>query len=171
MALTNFNKTISWNDFNKVPARPPGKSEDAVISATWDIDVPEFAMKGNAIVLGKYTVNVFLVKEKCNVVTDIATGSKSAELLKHEQGHFDIVALGAREFHTKAAGLSAATEDELNAKLKKLREDMTDKTDAVDERYDKATNHSINTDVQQIWNTKINAAKLNPRGTVSDLPL
>ena len=167
MALTNFNKTISWRDFPN--PLPPGRSEDAVISVTWDID-PTYATQGNAVILASYIVNVFLVKDDCAVVTSVANGPKSAELLKHEQGHFDIIALGAREFHSKVAGLTAATEKDLDKKIKDLSDKIGQKADIVDARYDTVTNHSINTQVQQTWNLKIDAAKKNAIGTVDNLP-
>jgi len=169
MSLTNFTKTLTWNDFTKVPAKPPRKFEDASISVTWDIDA-SFGRQGNAIVIASYTVNVFLVSEGCWVVTAVAAGPQSAELLKHEQGHFDIMAIGGREFHNRVGKLSAATEDELNKKITELRLEIESKTDLVDERYDTATNHSINKAVQQTWDQKLDAVKKNPKGTVADLP-
>lgn len=170
MSLTNFNKILTWNDFNKLSVRPPGKSEDAVISATWRIDADQLARKGNAIILEKYTVEIYLVADNCTVLTGSVTGPKSAELLKHEQGHFDIIALGAREFNNKVSKLSASTEIELTKKIDELNKTISDKTNVVDERYDTVTNHSMNTSVQQTWDQKIDAAKKNPKGTVEDLP-
>ena len=169
MSLTNFNKVITWNDFTKVPSRPWGKSEDAVISASWDIDA-SFGRKGNAIVIEKYTVNIFLIPEKCTALNTSVVAANAAYILKHEQGHYDIIALGAREFHDKVGKLSADTEVELNTKINDLKTKISDDTDIVDERYDTATNHSMNIAVQQAWDLKISAAKRNLKGTIKDLP-
>jgi len=169
MSLTNFNKILTWNDFTKLPAKPPRKFEEASISVTWDFDA-SFGRKGNAIIIASYTVNVFLVAQGCWVVAATAAGPKSAELLKHEQGHFDIMAIGGREFHDRLGKLSADTEEALNKKITELREEIESKSDVVDQRYDTATNHSINTAVQQTWDQKIETAKKNPRGALNDLP-
>ena len=170
MALINFNRILTWADFpNSLPA---SKSEDARISVSWKLDADEFQRKGNAIVIGKFAVEIFLVPDNCGVVRSVVSGDRavSAALLKHEQGHYDIIALGAREFHKKAAALSALTEQELNNKLDKLQEEMTKKADEADARYDVQTNHSRNKQKQQEWERLIAAEKQKPDGSVSNLP-
>lgn len=170
MALINFNKILTWADFpNSLPA---GKSEDARISVSWKLDADEFQRKGNAIVIGNFTVEIFLVPDTCGVVRSVVSGDRAVAeaLLKHEQGHYDIIALGAREFHKKAAALSAPTEQELNNKLDKLQEEMTKKADEVDARYDIQTNHSRNKQKQQEWERLIAAEKQKTDGSVSNLP-
>jgi hypothetical protein len=171
MSLTNFNKILSWYDFNRVSAIPAqSKHADAVISVTWDINAPEFMRNGNAIVVGDYTVNVFLISHNCSVLSSIVGGTQSDELLKHEQGHFDIMALGAREFHEKVVKLKGTDSDDLNKKIDNLKLSIGARADLADARYDSVTNHSINKAVQLIWNQKIETAKKNPKGTVDDLP-
>jgi phosphoribosylformylglycinamidine (FGAM) synthase-like amidotransferase family enzyme len=43
----------------------------------------------------------------------VVKGKKTAALLKHEQGHYDISALAARQFHDNALRLEADTAQEL----------------------------------------------------------
>ncbi len=170
MSLINFNKPLEWKDFPN--SLPQGRSEDAVISVSWKLDADQFERKGNAIVVGKFSVEIFLVSNDCGVVKSIVTGDKAIAdaLLKHEQGHYDIIALGAREYYKKVTALSASTEKELNDKLDKLHEEMTKKSDAADARYDTQTNHSRNIQIQQQWNTSIAGEKQKPDGNVSNLP-
>ncbi|MEO6818714.1 MAG: DUF922 domain-containing protein [Ginsengibacter sp.] len=169
MGLQNFDKILTWSDFPNQVA--PGKPEDASISVIWRLDANQYERKGNAIVIGTYSVEIVLVDRFCAVVKAVANGDKAVAdaLLKHEQGHYDIIALGAREFYKKLMGLSAPTENELDQKREKIDAELTKKADEVDERYDKVTEHSKNAAVQAIWNKKIDAAKKNPNGTVADL--
>lgn len=169
MSLINFSKVLTWGDFpNPYPA---GKADEAVISVTWKLDADQFERHGNAIVLGRYSVEIMLVSNSCAVVKAVANGDRalSDALLKHEQGHYDIMALGAREFHNRLIGLSATTEEELNKKWQNLNNEIIKKADLVDERYDIATNHSKNATVQKTWDQKIDAVKKNPKGLVTDL--
>ena len=170
MALINYNRILTWADYpNSLSA---STSEDARISVSWKLDADEFQRKGNAIVIGKFAVEIFLVVNNCGVVRSVVSGDRAVAeaLLKHEQGHYDIIALGAREFHKKAAALSAPTEQELNNKLDKLQEEMTKKADEADARYDVQTNHSRNKQKQQEWERLIAAEKQKPDGSVSNLP-
>ncbi|MEO6722333.1 MAG: DUF922 domain-containing protein [Ferruginibacter sp.] len=170
MSLENFTKVLSWSNFPN--PLPPGRPEEATISVTWRLDADQFERRGNAIMIGPYSVVIETVAAKCAVVKAIANGDKAVSdgLLKHEQGHYDIIALGAREFYKKLSSLSGATEDELNGKWKKMDAELSQKADIVDARYDVATNHGKNAAVQRVWNLKIEAAKNNPNGTVIDLP-
>ncbi|MBK6381143.1 MAG: DUF922 domain-containing protein [Chitinophagaceae bacterium] len=94
------------------------------------------------------------------------------DLLKHEQGHYDILAISAREFYNTLIGLSAATADALQRRVNQLKERFAQQVTQVDARYDSEsqTNHGINTAIQQTWDQKIAAAKANPRGRLTDLP-
>ena len=166
MAVNNFNNLISWSDFIQVPAKPPGVTEDAEIHLKfpqkYDYDIAKTYVK-----ITNLSVEIGLNSPECWVISSQATNK---DLLKHEQGHYDITALGAREFHDKLDGMTAPNENDLNKKIKKIRDIIQQKIDTANLNYDTQTNHSLNTQVQVTWDKKIDAAKKNPKGIINDLP-
>jgi predicted secreted Zn-dependent protease len=149
-----------------VPARPPGADEDAEIVLKFPQKY-DYAIDKNAVTITTLSVDIGMNSPLCWVVSSQAS---NMDLLKHEQGHYDITALGAREFHDRLSGLVAKNETELNKKIKSIRDDVQARIDRANLNYDNQTNHSLNKQVQQTWEQKIDAAKKNPKGTVNDLP-
>ncbi len=92
------------------------------------------------------------------------------DLLKHEQGHYDIIALNAREMYQNLLTLSASSTHQLQEKVNGLQEKSAKKVKRVDERYDDQTDHSRKTSVQQTWNGRIAAEKSKPDGSIDNLP-
>lgn len=81
---------------------------------------------------------------------------KTAYILSHEQGHFDIAEIFARKLHKKMS------EYEFNRKtynkdLDKIYRDVTKEKEDTQNQYDKETNHSINKTEQLLWLKKIAA--------------
>lgn len=166
MAVNNFNYLISWPDFTHVPAKPQGVTEDAEIRLQfpqkYDYDIGK-----NFVKVTNLSVDIGLASPECWVLTSQST---NMDLLKHEQGHYDITALGAREFHDKLDGMEAANENALKKEIRRIRNAVQKKIDTANLNYDDQTKHSLNTQVQLTWNQKIDVAKKNPKGTVTDLP-
>ena len=79
---------------------------------------------------------------------------KNDYILAHEQGHFDIAEIFARQLHKK---LKAYIFDKTNyqADLRKIYEDITAAKEAMQNKYDQETNHSINKERQAEWQEKI----------------
>ena len=166
MALNNFDYQVSWSDFVQVPAKPPGVLEDAEIVLQFPQSY-DYANGRNGIIVTNLKVDIGMASPECWV---LSSQINNTDLLKHEQGHYDITALGAREFYNGLSGLSGATEDKLAIKIRTWRSSIQQKIDKANSNYDTQTNHSLNTGVQQTWDTKIDGAKKNPKGTVTDLP-
>ena len=165
-SINNFNRVLTWADFIEVEEKPVDTGEGASIGVTWD-DEHEPGRNGNSIYVKSLIVNILMPDESMNTVVKT---KKSNAMLKHEQGHYDIIALGAREFYKKALKLTASSDTELTEKIDALFTEIKDKADVVDARYDVKTGHHLKTDVQLAWNTAIEAAKANKSGTVDDLP-
>ena len=166
MAVNNFNYLISWSDFIHMPAKPPGETEDAEIVLRFPQQY-EYAVGKGFVKINNLSVDIGLNSPECWVLSSQVS---NMDLLKHEQGHYDITALGAREFHDKLDGLKVATEDALIKKIKKIREEIQKKIDVANLKYDDQTNHSMNKQVQKTWEQKIDTAKKNPKGVINDLP-
>jgi hypothetical protein len=79
---------------------------------------------------------------------------KTAYILSHEQGHFDIAEIFARKLNKK---MSAYKFDRRTYEkdLDKIYDDVTKEKTAFQNRYDRETNHSINKTEQTKWLTLI----------------
>ena len=168
MPLNNFDRTLSWSDFNQQLGQPGGANEYAQIHPEIAPSNFVLARVRNAITVTDVTIDLGLVTDDCWVVTSRMTN----DLLKHEQGHYDILAISAREFYNAVVGLSAATTNALQRRVTRLQQRFAQQATRVDARYDSEnqTNHGINTSVQQTWDQRIAAVKTNPRGVLADLP-
>jgi predicted secreted Zn-dependent protease len=165
MPINNFDHLVAWSEFRTVSSRPPGVKEDAEIKANSAVSY-RTRRRGNAVSIVDATVNIITVTEESWVVSD----KKTDILLKHEQGHYDITALGTREFYSQLLALTADSTNALAVKISALKEQFQKKIDACNSRYDSQTNHGLITSVQDTWHQKIASAKVNPEGIINDLP-
>ncbi|MFN8289869.1 MAG: DUF922 domain-containing protein [Chitinophagaceae bacterium] len=82
---------------------------------------------------------------------------KTAYILSHEQGHFDIAEIFARKLNKKMKDY-VFNKRTYQKELKKIYQDILDEKEEWQNRYDKETNHSINKDKQAEWLKKISEA-------------
>jgi hypothetical protein len=165
MALNNFTHAVAWSEFTDFPVRPPNEDEDANISTHMSLSYT-MGRKGRSVIVDTAEVDIVVVSDDSWIVSS----KKTNDLLRHEQGHFDIQALIAREFYNSIFTLTGSSADDLRTKLNSLQARLQRSTNATNIRYDTATVHSTNTAVQQVWDQKLDAAKNNVNGTVRDLP-
>jgi predicted secreted Zn-dependent protease len=166
MAVINFDTLVNWSQFSQLSARPSDKDEDAQISQQVSFSNFNLERKNGKLTIKDVDVRVSLVDGECWVVSN----QMSDALLKHEQGHYDILALSARALYKALVGQGAATATELQQKALRLQASFGAQATTVNDRYDTQTNHSRNTTAQQLWNTRISEAKLNPQATLDNLP-
>ena len=165
MAINNFDHLVDWSEFRTVSSRHSGVKEDAEIKANSAVSY-RTRRRGNAASIVDATVDIVTVLEESWVVGD----KKTDILLKHEQGHYDITALGTREFYKQLLLLTANSTNSLTEKINALKQQFQQKIDTCNSRYDTQTNHGLITSQQDTWNQKIAAAKVNPVGVINDLP-
>ena len=165
MPLNGFSHTITWAEFAHIPVRPDGVEENAEINCKFPYSY-KFGKDKGAITIASAEVNISTIPERCWVVSD----EKTDYLLQHEQGHYDILALCAREFYNKILAYTAPTESKLEKRIKDLNADLQQKDNKVNKRYDAQTNHSLDKAKQQEWNKKIAAEKQKPDGSIDNLP-
>ena len=166
MAIQNFNHLISWADFLKRQSRPAGVNEDAQIHPEISPGKIQLARKGKSVTITEVDLEITLVKSDCWVVES----KKSDYLLNHEQGHYDILAISARELYNSLMGLSAVSTHELQRTITKMQENIQKRVSAVDARYDAQTKHSLDKTVQESWDKKIREEKQKPDGSIDNLP-
>ncbi len=168
MPVNNFNYQLSstWSDFNPRSSRPTGVNEDAQIHPEMSFSAFQPGRKGNAIIIADVTIDIAVVPDD----TWVVTSQQSPDLLKHEQGHYDILAICAREIYNAILALSGRSTNDLQTKINSTKERIGRKVTQIDVRYDTRTNHSQNTTEQQTWDQRIATVKQNPNGTLDDLP-
>ena len=167
MALENFNYAVPWSKFKKVSRDPSGENMDAETVTEYQANNMKIAKQGNAVVYVSVSVKIFVNSQESWALT----GHTNAELLKHEQGHYDISALAARTFYNSVLKLSAPDLNALDLASKKLNAEMKTKIEDVNKRYDIQTSHSRNKTAQNKWNKAIEMEKKNTYGSIDNLPL
>jgi hypothetical protein len=182
-AMTGFPRALTWQNYRSVPnsPRPPAA---AFTSASW-------AMSGWSVrpVDGEYRVQGARMTVAFNPTASwaIPSARSSADLLQHEQGHFDITGLIARDLignvldlsldvdvvaslrdagHTQTEHLRYVTR-RFQTLIEGLARDaaalgarlQTNPATQADGLYDVQTNHSQNLAGQKTWNSRLQRIK------------
>ena len=93
MALTGFSHRVVWKEFRSVD-EPDGDGEQAFCQARFGISYG-YNCTGGTCSTRNVVVNVRMDQTASWAVRGASV--RTAALLRHEQGHFDITALGARD--------------------------------------------------------------------------
>ena len=161
---------IGWELFRPV-ASIPDTSEEAQINPELP-SVPNLHPErtpGGRFRLPSFTFSVGVNRQNTMIVR---TASKTADLLKHEQGHYDLLVLVARAWARELESLEVESVAELGRQLAAARQTHDERAQALDAEYDKQTEHSRNRAAQQRWDIAITAALADPRSTtIANLPL
>jgi hypothetical protein len=182
-AMTGFPRTLTWNNYPQRQTSPSPPMQ-ALTSARW-------AMSGwnVAVVNGEYRVTGIRITVSLNTQASWAVPAavSSASLLVHEQGHYDITGLIARDLTGKILDLSldvavvaamrgagSTPQQQRNYALQQFQNSInayaqaanalsdrlqTNPVTHADGIYDVQTNHSMNTAVQAAWNTRLAGIK------------
>jgi predicted secreted Zn-dependent protease len=167
MALSGFDHNVRWNEFRQVNQRPAGVQEDAQIrTRTVAFTFRTRQPAGQNCAVTDATVSIAVDGSRSWVVRD----QQRDALLQHEQGHYDIAALGTRDLYNRVLGLTAARCPDINIQAQRLQNEIQAQITATDLRYDNQTSHGNNTPMQQTWTSRIQTAKRSATGTLADLP-
>lgn len=170
MAVIGGGKKLAWKDYTEVDATKPGPTPGSVISAGTALGLSSGYQeaygvpKPGKVVLKCKDVEVEITFGSCWV----AKGKQSDTLLNHEQGHYRIQELGAKELDAGLAKI-VVEEADLAAAQKALKKAVDDATDAIDllidemqKKYDsaspKGTDHGLDASQQSRWDLKMRAA-------------
>lgn len=133
-------RRLTWNDFK---ATPDPKSSNAALTSS-KISF-KYSQSGANF---RYSI-------ACEFDRNASWGKvKTAPILAHEQGHFDISEIHARKLHKalKLYNLNEATlAKDVSAMYQKVMEDQN----VMQSEYDNETNFSRNAEKQLIWLEKI----------------
>ena len=137
---------LAWSDFRAEQSRGRG---NAVAASTCGFGY-EGIVQGDQIRVNVY-VRFYCEESWHN------NNYRLDEILAHEQLHFDICELYGRILYNNIVDLrkrGQLTEKNLGKTLKKLR----DEYDQVQEKYDRETSHSMNSEKQVEWRQRIDNA-------------
>ncbi|MBG8551985.1 DUF922 domain-containing protein [Hymenobacter guriensis] len=136
-------RPLSWADFQAQPGAPSNIA--ALTSANISVNVGCTDFKFNAAVKAVFTPSESWVREP---------GKAKPELLRHEQAHFDLTEVHARQMRQKLAlmqfdcdKLQPALNNYTKVAFMIWQRDMS--------RYDQETNHGLNAERQQQWEAAV----------------
>ena len=134
------NSRLNWDDYL---AEPPPKSDAAAITNT-AIGM-EYHIRNNAL---SFTITCRFSKTK-------SWGrQKTAYILRHEQGHFDITEIFARKL-AKELQEYKFNPHNYEKELNKIYRTVMDEEEEYQNKYDQETDFSRNQEKQQEWFDKI----------------
>jgi hypothetical protein len=160
MALTGWPKTLGWKHFKKLASSPRGATVAAHIDSHWrNPPGKQFRLVRDR--QGWRLDGVNLVVSIDQNHTWVVRGQETPELLKHEQGHWDITGLIAREAYRAYEQLRARTPRALTEQLQHVQTRLQAKATRLNRKYDDETNHGVNLTPQQKWDTLTHNCLIN----------
>ena len=181
MAVHGFQRQLEWSDFREVEKSLDGK-HDAGFQPRYgwncrtltDRQTGDWRVTSATVSIQPNSANTWVVK-----------GKKSNELLIHEQGHYDICAIGARMIEAKLRALTGRKAESSDLKVDATGFSVAGKraadgqllqaglVDQVQDLYDSdpvcGTDHSRDKTNQAIWTIRIKHVHADPKGTLEDL--
>lgn len=156
-SLVGWPRKIAWSEFNPVE-RPSGETEDAQIDTqTQQPSQVGVKHEQGKIRLEDFKVTLAVIPNSSWVVAD----QKNDALLAHEQGHFDITGLVARDLVKALGALRASKKDDLQREVSRLFKTHDGRAKSLSEQYDEETNHGRNAEKQSEWQSRIEACIKN----------
>jgi len=132
---------LTWDDFKGKPdASSPYK---ALTESVINIEIKTKGMEAFLTIHNYFDKNQSWTKTK----TD-------ANLLNHEQMHFNIAEIWTRKLREKLKGKTFEIKT-FQTELNSMHSEIHRESKAMQAEYDKETEHSVNTVNQQKWNKKI----------------
>jgi predicted secreted Zn-dependent protease len=165
MAITNFTYNVKWQDFTKINGRKAGINEDAQIKTLTTKFQPSFTKTDDGWKVKKIDVVMAVSKASSWVVK----GKQTTELLQHEQGHYNIMALGVRDMYNKIMALTGKTRQAIMDEAKTIMGEVQPTVDEKDDLYDDQTDHGNITGSQLKWDKNIRGEMENEKGSLSNL--
>lgn len=155
MLLASDSKEITWNEtyklaWNDFKAKPDYNSDAVAVTAS-GITFGYSLKTSNKKVIGFSTkVEAFFYPQHSWCKLDLT----DAHILGHEQLHFDITELHARNFRKLLKNV--ASNQNTAKTLKKLHQKVEEDLAAMQNKYDTESNFSINKEEQEAWQSYVN---------------
>ena len=165
-------RVLTWNDFAKLNQSPPAGSTVEVAQTATDIVPSGFGVErivGSSSVRLKDSIEVRIeFKPKSSWVFNwVFTQPQSYQndLLNHENGHYKIVGLIARDFFLALMKLKANTYPNaaaLQADLDQVKKATAEKAQPAQDKYDDQTKNGTDAAQQKLWDGYISKSFSTP---------
>ena len=139
------NRPLNWSDFSGKADK--GSPYFAFTFYKIGYRFTNVSFKGDTAILQGLEVNLDFDHNKSWSKAD----KQSPELLKHEQGHFDIGRLTVAEI-MNTINSTVFLKNDFQPKMRAIVTAITKKYNDIGIRYDTETNHSVNKEQQEKWN-------------------
>jgi len=170
-SLFGLRRTLTWGDFPTVQADAPADDAPAADGANtsvhptlnfvWSGDPPNIVIRDGLVVRVNFdTAGSY----KYSWVAAMSAADR-ATLLTHEQGHYDIAALLAREYFFQMVALRANTypsADAVNADKEAARLATIGRQQEIFDLYDAGTSHGTDPSGQATWSGYVRTAFTQP---------
>jgi len=153
LTMGGWPRTLSWGDFPGVEARPPGANDESAQIHS-EVDQPErvsVTRSGGQRRVSSLTVTIRIVRED----TWVVNSQKTAELLSHEQGHYNITGLMGRDMGNEILAARAGTLADLQQQVTRIIERYRQRSQALSDQYDTETRNGRDRDAQRRWDDRI----------------
>jgi len=139
------NQLLQWADF----IGTPDNSSPYMAHTAWKTNVRFGGVRfeGEKAILQGFEMTLELDAKN----SWVKKGKESPDLLKHEQGHFDVGILYMREV-LQTIGQASFSRAGYKEEFQKIIKDLHQKYVEIGKQYDVETNHSIKKDEQEKWN-------------------
>jgi hypothetical protein len=165
------NRPLTWKDFQGTPpANAASLSEAASIHMTvkWHTDYSVQSQHGSGYTwIG--TVQSAVVSNSMNPRFSWVVSSKAtATILRHEQFHFDLNEVYKRRLEAALIGLQVqgataeSTMDLVGDEIRRVADEILDRLEFMQERYDSETANGSRADIQAQWEEDIKAWLIDP---------
>jgi hypothetical protein len=177
--LTGLFKTLTWGDFGTPKPKPEPAAGTTGTAAHTETKAPinySWSSKGKSFSLAdSVTIQIQFVQSQSWVADWVFNRSKQFQddLLKHEQGHYDITALLARDMFIEIMQLKAktfASSGELDRAVAAIVKAHS--FQPVHNKYDEKseTNHGMNDAQQKTWDALFKKSFTTPRSPAMSAP-
>jgi hypothetical protein len=144
LVLWSADQHLGWADFQG-PADPQRKS--GVEAGTQVMIELNTQQSGNYV---QFAVKCFFQKNLSWTVN-----LQSSYLLAHEQLHFDIAELFAREIRKRLLELNGINHSKFESRVRQIYREVNREHNAFQDLYDKETDHSKNREKQAEWEARV----------------
>jgi hypothetical protein len=152
---------LAWANFRIVDSSPD-LSGNEVAQIHPETQMPaniQVVNNQNLYRLAPFTIGVAPVQADTIV---LRTAPQTADLLRHEQGHYDLLILTVRAMARDLEAATAGSAGALGSRVQAIQQTHATRAQALDAAYDTQTNHGADVQQQANWNTAIAAALGNP---------
>lgn len=166
MSLSGFNHAIHWSEFQPVDHHPPGTVKEAEVIIVTNIIWQTASQQSGDCQVVNVNASIRVDHNKSWVLK----GKKGIYLRHHEQGHYDIAAIGLREMYNKINVLIKTRCEDINQEAHRIQREVQQAIENTRQRYHIQTNQGSNQSVQKAWEAQIKSVKLRSDGALADLP-